>query len=103
MNRAPWPTVIEDRLSQAASLPDVLNASFDAFMMTADAAVDGREALTIAPSLPSTAAPSQPAPCLLTPTPTRLPTPWPGSRRRFMTGSPRPTRRPARPRGAIEH
>jgi hypothetical protein len=64
---------IETRLWQAASLPEVLAAGFDAFeairmaardcqdrvpalfaafMTTADAAVDGREALTIAPSLP---------------------------------------------------
>lgn len=61
------------RLRQAASLPQLLAAGFDAFeairltardcqdrvpalfaafMTTADAAVDGREALTIAPSLP---------------------------------------------------
>jgi hypothetical protein len=64
---------IEARLRQAASLPETLAAGFDAFeairtvargyqdqarglfaafMTTADAAVDGREALTIAPSLP---------------------------------------------------
>ena len=64
---------IEFRLHQAASLPQSLSASFDAFeairvtardcqdrapelfaafMTAADAAVDGREALTIAPSLP---------------------------------------------------
>jgi hypothetical protein len=64
---------IEFRLHQAASLPQLLSASFDAFeairmtardcedrapelfaafMTAADAAVDGREALTIAPSLP---------------------------------------------------
>ncbi len=64
---------IEVRLEQAASLPEALAAGFDAFeviriaarefqdrmpglfaafMMTADAAVDGREALTVAPSLP---------------------------------------------------
>ena len=73
MSHAPQPVAIEERLSQAASLPDVLDAGFDAFevirttarryqhdvpglfaafMMTADAAVDGREALTVAPSLP---------------------------------------------------
>src|SRR5260370_3615896 len=61
------------RLRQAATLPDVLAASFDAFevirllacgnedrvpglfaafMTAADAAVDGREAITAAPSLP---------------------------------------------------
>jgi len=61
-------------LRQAATLPDVLAASFDAFevirllarasedqvpallaafMTAADAAVDGREAVTAAPSLPS--------------------------------------------------
>ena len=65
------------RLRDAAGLPELLAASFDAFelirliaracdnrvpalfaafMMTADAAVDGREALTIAPSLPLSAA-----------------------------------------------
>lgn len=64
---------IELRLRQAASLPQVLSAGFDAFeairltardcegraselfaafMTTADAAVDGREALAAAPSLP---------------------------------------------------
>jgi Flp pilus assembly protein TadB len=64
---------IEAQLRQAASLPEILAAGFDAFeairmtardcqdqvpalfatfMTTADAAVDGREALTIAPSLP---------------------------------------------------
>lgn len=66
---------IGDRLRQAASLPETLDAGFDAFeairmtardwqdrayglfaafMTTADAAVDGREALTAAPSLPLT-------------------------------------------------
>jgi hypothetical protein len=64
---------IEARLSQAGSLAETLAAGFDAFevirmtarawqdrapelfaafMTAADAAVDGREALTIAPSLP---------------------------------------------------
>jgi hypothetical protein len=64
---------IEVRLEQAASLPEALAAGFDAFevirmaardyqdrvpglfaafMTTADAAVGGREALTVAPSLP---------------------------------------------------
>jgi hypothetical protein len=64
---------IEHQLRQAASVPGTLVASFDAFeairllargnehrnpglfaafMMAADAAVDGREALTISPSLP---------------------------------------------------
>ena len=64
---------VELRLRQAATLPDMLAASFDAFevirslarenedrvpglfaafMTTADAAVDGREAVTAAPSLP---------------------------------------------------
>jgi hypothetical protein len=64
---------IEARLRQAGSLPETLAAGFDAFevirmtardwqdrapglfaafMTAADAAVDGREALTIAPSLP---------------------------------------------------
>jgi hypothetical protein len=63
----------EARVRQAASLPEILDAGFDAFeairitartcqdqvsglfaafMTTADAAVDGREALTIAPSRP---------------------------------------------------
>ena len=66
-------THIEHRLQQAADLPGTLAASFDAFeairllargnehrnpdlfaafMMTADAAVDGREAITTSPSLP---------------------------------------------------
>jgi hypothetical protein len=73
MSQSPQPVAILARLSQAASLPQVLAAGFDAFeviritarlyqdempglfaafMTTADAAVDGREALTIAPSLP---------------------------------------------------
>jgi len=64
---------ITTRLREAASLPDTLAAGFDAFetvrqlargsedavpalfaafMTTADAAVDGRDAITIAPSLP---------------------------------------------------
>ena len=64
---------IMTRLREAASLPDTLAAGFDAFeairqlardcedkdpalfaafMTTADAAVDGREAITIAPALP---------------------------------------------------
>jgi hypothetical protein len=64
---------IEARLSQAGGLPETLAAGFDAFevirmtardwqdrapglfaafMTAADSAVDGREALTIAPSLP---------------------------------------------------
>jgi hypothetical protein len=64
---------IEVRLEHAASLPEALAAGFDAFevirmaardcqdqvpalfaafMTAADAAVDGREALTVAPSLP---------------------------------------------------
>jgi hypothetical protein len=67
---------IGTRLEQAASLPEVLAAGFDAFeviritarhhqdqvpalfaafMTTADAAIDGREALTTAPSLPHAA------------------------------------------------
>jgi hypothetical protein len=73
VNEVPEATSIGTRLGQAASLPEVLAAGFDAFeairitarhhqdqvpalfaafMTTADAAVDGREALTIAPSLP---------------------------------------------------
>jgi len=65
---------ISARLRDAASLPDLLAASFDAFeiarmlaragdlrlpelfaafMTTADAAVDGREAVTAAPALPA--------------------------------------------------
>jgi hypothetical protein len=64
---------VESRLQQATTLPDMLAASFDAFevirllardnedrvpglfaafMTAADAAVDGREAITAAPSLP---------------------------------------------------
>ena len=66
------------RLRDAAGLPELLDAGFDAFelirliargcdnrvpalfaafMMTADAAVDGREAITIAPSLPPAGGP----------------------------------------------
>jgi hypothetical protein len=73
VNEMTRPSQVEVRLRQAASLPEVLAAGFEAFeairmtardrqnrvpelfaafMMTADAAVDGREALTIAPSLP---------------------------------------------------
>jgi len=77
---------LQSRLQQALSLPGTLAVSFDAFeairvlarqsqdrvpalfaafMTTADAAVDGREAVTIAPSLPppglSTAPPADPA------------------------------------------
>jgi len=65
---------IQARLGQAANLPDTLAASFDAFetirllardcedrmpalfaafMTAADAAVEGREAVTVAPSLPA--------------------------------------------------
>ena len=75
MNEVPTASDLEARLRQASSLPEALDASFDAFeairraardcqdqvpelfaafMMTADAAVDGREALTPAPSLPLT-------------------------------------------------
>ena len=79
------PAAAEVRLRQASDLPEILAASFDAFevvrllarrsedrvaglfaafMCTADAAVDGREAVTIAPSLPvlnaSTVAPGEP-------------------------------------------
>jgi hypothetical protein len=71
----PTASDIEARLRQASSLPEALDASFGAFeairmaardcqdqipelfaafMMTADVAVDGREALTPAPSLPPT-------------------------------------------------
>ncbi len=73
MISVPEANSIEVRLEHAASLPETLAASLDAFevirmaardcqdrvpelfaafMTTADAAVDGREALTVAPSLP---------------------------------------------------
>ena len=73
MNEMPPERGTRDRLEQAASLAEVLAAGFDAFeairitarhhpdqipalfaafMTIADAAVDGREALTIAPLLP---------------------------------------------------
>jgi hypothetical protein len=73
VSEVPEANDIAERLRQAASLPEVLAAGFDAFeairltardcqdrvpalfaafMTTAGAAVDGREALTIAPSLP---------------------------------------------------
>ena len=76
MSDVPPANSISARLQQAASLPEVLAAGFDAFetiritarhhqdqvpalfaafMTTADAAVDGREAITIAPSLPHAA------------------------------------------------
>ena len=75
MSDVPSASDIEARLRQASSLPEALDVSFDAFeairmpardcqdrvpelfaafMMTADAAVEGREALTPAPSLPLT-------------------------------------------------
>jgi hypothetical protein len=78
--------LIKERLREASSLPELLAVSFDAFemirllarrsqdrvpglfaafMWTADAAVDGREAVTIAASFPvpdaSTTAPGEPA------------------------------------------
>ena len=77
---------IEARLRQPASLPENLAVGFDAFeairtvarsyqdqarglfaafITTADAAVDGREALTIAPSLPPA---SGPGPGIVLPT-----------------------------------
>jgi hypothetical protein len=76
VSEMPGASNIEARLEQAASLREVLAAGFDAFeairmaardcqnrvpalfaafMTTADAAVDGREALTLAPSLPPAA------------------------------------------------
>jgi hypothetical protein len=75
---------IQARLQEARSLPELLAASFDAFeairqlansrvddvpelfaafMTTAGAAVDGREAITAAPSLPP--GPADPQPSLL--------------------------------------
>jgi hypothetical protein len=80
------PADVEARLRQVSDLPEMLAASFDAFevirlfarrcedrvvglfaafICTADAAVDGREAVTIAPSLPApdaiSTAPGEPA------------------------------------------
>ena len=80
------PADVEARLRQASDLPEIFAASFDAFevvrlvarlsqdrvaglfpafMYTADAAVDGREAITIAPSLTApdvgTTVPCEPA------------------------------------------
>jgi hypothetical protein len=73
VSEVPKANGMEVRLEQAASLPEALAVGFDAFevirmaardwqdrvpglfaafMMTADAAVDGREAITVAPSLP---------------------------------------------------
>jgi hypothetical protein len=73
VSEVPGTSSIEARLDQAASLPETLAAGFHAFevirmaardcqdrspglfaafMTAADAAVDGREALTVAPSLP---------------------------------------------------
>jgi hypothetical protein len=73
MSEVPQGDGIEVRLQQAAGLPEILAAGFDAFeairvtarqhqvqepglfaafMTVADTAVDGREALTLAPSLP---------------------------------------------------
>ena len=73
MRRVEQVSRAEARLRDALGLPELLDASFDAFelirliarecgncvpalfaafMMTADAAVDGREAVTAAPSLP---------------------------------------------------
>ena len=74
---------IQVQLRDASGLPDTLAVSFDmfeairqaarscvdripdlfaAFMTTADAAVDGREAITAAPSLPAGPAAAQPGP-----------------------------------------
>jgi hypothetical protein len=84
VNEVPETASIGMRLERAASLPEVLAVGFDAFeairvtarhhqdqvpalfaafMTTADAAVDGREAITIAPSLP-TAPAARPGPPL---------------------------------------
>jgi hypothetical protein len=73
VSAVPQGKTIEARLRQAAGLPEMLAVGFDAFeairmaardyqdqvpglfaafMTTANAAVDGREALTVAPSLP---------------------------------------------------
>jgi hypothetical protein len=73
MSEVPQGDGIEVRLQQAAGLPEILSAGFDAFevirvtarqhqdqeprlfaafMTAADTAVDGREALTLASSLP---------------------------------------------------
>ena len=89
---------IAERLRQAASLPEILAAGFDAFeairlaardcqdrvpglfaafMTTADAAVDGREALTIAPSLPLDGGTGPGVRCPPLPTRARPPMPWP--------------------------
>lgn len=78
MTQASHADDIATRLRHAVSMEEVLNASFDAFeairitargvqeqtsellatfMTAADAAVDGREAITVAPSLPSLSGP----------------------------------------------
>jgi hypothetical protein len=78
MSEVPHAASTEARARQAATLPQILDAGFEAFefiritarsyqdqvpelfatlMTAADAAVDGREALTIAPSLPRRADP----------------------------------------------
>jgi hypothetical protein len=100
--------------AQAADLPETLAAGFDAFeavrmtardyqdrvpglfpafMTTADAAVDGREALTIAPSLPSPTAPSPAMRCRRARMWVRRPMPWPRSRPRSAIASGMPPER----------
>jgi hypothetical protein len=94
VSEAPETSSAEVRLRLAPTLPEILDASFDAFeviritarscqgqipgmfaafMTAADAAVDGREALTTAPSLPATAASGPAAQRPRTPTPARPP------------------------------
>jgi hypothetical protein len=86
------------RLKQAASLAELLAASFDAFeairivardhqeqvlamfaafMTTADTTVNGREDLTIAPSLPQPTPARRAATWHPAPKPAKPPTPWP--------------------------
>ena len=92
----------QHQLRQASSLAATLTAGFDAFeairllaratrtatpglfaafMMAANAAVEGRESLTSSPSLPQPPRRSQPSPQHPAQTWTTLPTRWPASPR----------------------
>jgi hypothetical protein len=114
----PLASSAEARLREAASLPDVLDAGFAAFeairitaracedqvpgllaafMTTADAAVDGREALTVAPSLPAPVAAALSTPCPQTPVPGRQSMHWHNSPPCCANVWPRPSARLACP------
>ena len=104
-------SIAEARLREAASLPEVLDEGFSAFeairitaracqdqvpglfaafMMTADAAVDGRGALTTAPSLLRRSGNRFRVPRQQMPTPDRQPMSWHSSRPCCVSVWPRP-------------